>query len=71
MNFRTIAIHAGHDPQEHLGAVMPPIYQTSTFAFQGVGQPGPFDYSRSGNPTRKALESCNDVRGRRHSGGSQ
>ena len=58
MNFRTIAIHAGHDPQEHLGAVMPPIYQTSTFAFQGVGQPGPFDYSRSGNPTRKALESC-------------
>jgi cystathionine beta-lyase/cystathionine gamma-synthase len=58
MNFRTIAIHAGHNPQEHLGAVMPPIYQTSTFAFRGVGQPGPFDYSRSGNPTRKALESC-------------
>jgi cystathionine beta-lyase/cystathionine gamma-synthase len=58
MNFKTIAIHAGHDPQEHLGAVMPPIYQTSTFAFRGVGQPGPFDYSRSGNPTRKALESC-------------
>lgn len=58
MNFRTIAIHAGHDPQEHLGAVMPPIYQTSTFAFRGVNQPGPFDYSRSGNPTRKALESC-------------
>ena len=58
MNFRTIAIHAGHDPKEHLGAVMPPIYQTSTFAFQEVNQPGPFDYSRSGNPTRKALESC-------------
>jgi cystathionine gamma-lyase len=37
---------------------MTPIYQTSTFAFRGVGQPGPFDYSRSGNPTRKALESC-------------
>ena len=35
---------------------MTPIYQTSTFAFKGVGQPGKFDYSRSGNPTRKALE---------------
>jgi cystathionine gamma-lyase len=58
MNFKTLAIHAGHDPKEHLGAVMPPIYQTSTFAFQEVNQPGPFDYSRSGNPTRKALESC-------------
>ena len=58
MNFRTIAIHAGHNPQDHLGAVMPPIFQTSTFAFRGVNQPGPFDYSRSGNPTRRALESC-------------
>jgi cystathionine gamma-lyase len=37
---------------------MTPIYQTSTFAFRGVNQPGPFDYSRSGNPTRKALEDC-------------
>ncbi len=37
---------------------MTPVYQTSTFAFQGVNQPGPFDYSRSGNPTRKALEQC-------------
>src|SRR5208337_5228852 len=58
MNFKTLAIHAGYNPQEHFGAVMTPIYQTSTFAFRGVGQPGPFDYSRSGNPTRKALESC-------------
>jgi cystathionine beta-lyase/cystathionine gamma-synthase len=58
MRFKTIAIHAGYNPQEHLGAVMPPIFQTSTFAFRGVGQPGPFDYSRSGNPTRKALETC-------------
>ena len=58
MNFKTLAIHAGHEPLEHLGAVMTPIYQTSTFAFRGVGQPGPFDYSRSGNPTRKALEFC-------------
>jgi len=58
MNFKTLAIHAGHDPQKHFGAVMPPIYQTSTFAFRGVGEPGPFDYSRSGNPTRKTLECC-------------
>jgi cystathionine beta-lyase/cystathionine gamma-synthase len=58
MNFKTLAIHAGHDPKEHLGAVMTPIYQTSTFAFRGVDKPGPFEYSRSGNPTRKALETC-------------
>jgi len=58
MKFRTLAVHAGHNPAEHMGAVMPPIYQTSTFAFQGVNQPGPFDYSRSGNPTRRALETC-------------
>jgi len=58
MNFKTIAIHGGHEPAEHQGAVMTPIYQTSTFAFRGVGQPGPFDYSRSGNPTRKVLETC-------------
>jgi cystathionine gamma-lyase len=58
MKFKTLAIHSGHSPAEHSGAVMTPIYQTSTFAFQGVGRPGPFDYSRSGNPTRKALETC-------------
>jgi cystathionine gamma-lyase len=56
--FKTLAIHAGQPPDAAYGAVMTPIYQTSTFAFQGVNQPGPFDYSRSGNPTRKALESC-------------
>jgi cystathionine beta-lyase/cystathionine gamma-synthase len=58
MHFKTLAIHAGYNPHEHFGAVMTPVYQTSTFAFRGVGQHGPFDYSRSGNPTRKALESC-------------
>ena len=56
--FKTLAIHAGQPPDAAYGAVMTPIYQTSTFAFRGVGQPGPFDYSRSGNPTRKALEDC-------------
>lgn len=58
MEFKTLAIHAGQNPTCHQGAVMTPIYQTSTFAFKGVNQPGPFDYSRSGNPTRKALEDC-------------
>ena len=57
-HFATLAIHAGQGPDPAYGAVMTPIYQTSTFAFKGVGQPGPFDYSRSGNPTRKALENC-------------
>lgn len=56
--FKTLAIHAGQPPDQAYGAVMTPIYQTSTFAFRGVNEPGPFDYSRSGNPTRKALESC-------------
>lgn len=58
MRFSTLAIHAGQAPDPSFGAVMTPIYQTSTFAFKGVGQPGTFDYSRSGNPTRKALEDC-------------
>jgi len=58
MNFKTLSVHAGHDPKAYLGAVMPPIFQTSTFAFKGVSEPGPYDYSRSGNPTRKALEDC-------------
>lgn len=56
--FKTLAIHAGQPPDKAYGAVMTPIYQTSTFAFRGVNQPGAYDYSRSGNPTRKALESC-------------
>lgn len=58
MRFETLAIHAGQGKDPTYGAVMTPIYQTSTFAFQGVNQPGEFDYSRSGNPTRKALEEC-------------
>lgn len=56
MHFETLAIHAHGGPDPAFGAVMTPIYQTSTFAFKGVCQPGKFDYSRSGNPTRKALE---------------
>ncbi len=58
MKFETLAIHAGQQPDPAYGAVMTPIYQTSTFAFKGVNQPGEFDYSRSGNPTRRTLERC-------------
>jgi cystathionine gamma-lyase len=58
MRFETLAIHAGQGKDPAYGAVMTPIYQTSTFAFKDVNQPGEFDYSRSGNPTRKALETC-------------
>lgn len=58
MRFKTQAIHAGQGPDPLHGAVMTPVYQTSTFAFKGPETPGEFDYSRSGNPTRKALESC-------------
>ncbi len=58
MRFKTLSIHAGQKPDATYGAVMTPIYQTSTFAFRGANDPPPFDYSRSGNPTRKALEDC-------------
>ncbi len=58
MRFETLSIHAGQGPDPAYGAVMPPIYQVSTFAFEGVNKPGVFDYSRSGNPTRRALEEC-------------
>lgn len=58
MKFETLVIHAGQGPDPAYGAVMLPIYQTSTFAFQDYNQPGKFDYTRSGNPTRAALEAC-------------
>jgi len=58
MRFETLAIHGGHGPDPAYGAVMQPIYQVSTFAFRGVQEPGPYDYTRSGNPTRAALEKC-------------
>jgi cystathionine gamma-synthase len=55
--FETRAIHAGYAPEPVSGAVIPPIYQTSTYAQDGVDQPrGGYDYARSGNPTRTALQ---------------
>jgi cystathionine gamma-synthase len=50
-------VHAGAEPDELTGAVSPPIYQTSTFAQDGVGRPrGGWEYARTGNPTRARLE---------------
>ncbi len=54
--FSTRAIHAGQDPDPQTGAVAVPVYQTSTFAQRGVGEHAGWDYARSGNPTRDALE---------------
>jgi cystathionine gamma-synthase len=56
--FETLAIHAGQDPEPSTGAVVVPIFQTSTFAQREVGVHQGYEYSRSGNPTRTALESC-------------
>ena len=57
--FDTRAIHAGQEPDPLTGAVVPPIYQVSTYAQDGVGGlRGGYEYSRSGNPTRTALEEC-------------
>ncbi|MCX8125972.1 MAG: PLP-dependent aspartate aminotransferase family protein, partial [Dehalococcoidia bacterium] len=56
MRPETLAIHAGQRPDPLTGAVSVPIYQTSTFAFAGPGMSRGWDYSRSGNPTRRVLE---------------
>ncbi len=54
--FSTKAIHAGFDPYQHFGAVNPPVFLTSTFAQEVPGKHQGFEYSRSANPTRSALE---------------
>ena len=56
MRFGTKVIHAGQKPDSATGAVMTPIYQTSTYHQKKPGEHKGFEYSRSGNPTRKALE---------------
>lgn len=58
MKFGTKAIHAGQHPDPATGAVMTPIYQTSTYAQASPGDHKGFEYSRGTNPTRKALEDC-------------
>lgn len=57
MNFRTVAIHGGISEDKETGAVSVPIFQSSTFKQNRVGQPKQYEYARSGNPTRFALES--------------
>ncbi len=57
-HLETLAIHAGQAPDPTTGAVMTPIYQTSTYAQAAPAQHKGYEYSRSDNPTRKALEDC-------------
>jgi cystathionine beta-lyase/cystathionine gamma-synthase len=57
-HFETLAIHAGQSPDSATAAVITPIYQTSTYAQEQVGVTKGFDYSRTANPTRLALEQC-------------
>jgi len=57
MKFNTKVIHAGVEPDSATGAIMTPIYQTSTYVQDEVGKHKGFEYSRTGNPTRAALES--------------
>jgi cystathionine gamma-synthase len=56
--FDTRAIHVGQEPDASTGAVTVPIYQTSTFAQSGVGKHQGYEYARTGNPTRSALQTC-------------
>ena len=56
MKFNTKVIHAGQKPEETSGAVMPPVFFTSTFAQEKPNVNKGYDYARVGNPTRTALE---------------
>src|ERR1700681_4922765 len=58
LGFSTRAIHAGQDADSATGATVVPIYATSTYTQASPGQHKGYEYSRSGNPTRTALESC-------------
>ena len=67
LGFATRAIHAGQEPDEATGAVIVPVYQTSTFAQTAVGEHRGWDYARSGNPTRDALQTAlASLEGARH-----
>ena len=56
--FSTRALHVGQGPDPETGAVVQPIHMATTYAQQGVGRHKGFEYSRTGNPTRNALEEC-------------
>src|ERR671931_229892 len=56
MGFATIAIHTGSEPDESTGSVTVPIYQTSTYAQDALGKNKGYEYARTQNPTRSAVE---------------
>jgi cystathionine beta-lyase/cystathionine gamma-synthase len=58
LRFATLAVHAGVEPDPATGAIMTPIYQTSTYAQTGINEHKGFDYARTDNPTRSALQSA-------------
>jgi len=58
MRFDTLAIHAGQEPDPTTGAIMTPVYLTSTYVQAGPGEHKGYEYSRTKNPTRTALEGC-------------
>jgi cystathionine gamma-synthase len=65
--FETRAIHVGQDPDAATGAIVPPISLATTFAQDAVGKHRGYEYSRSGNPTRTAMETCvASLEGARH-----
>jgi cystathionine gamma-lyase len=58
LHFETLAIHAGQRPDPTTGAIMTPVYMTSTYVQDGPGEHKGYEYSRTRNPTREALEGC-------------
>src|SRR6266540_3273746 len=64
-HFETRAVHVGSAPDPETGAVIPPIYQTSTFAQEGVGRHHGYEYARTGNPTRANLDQVKQTTGAR------
>jgi cystathionine gamma-lyase len=58
MRFDTLAIHAGQEPDPTTGAIMTPVYMTSTYVQAGPGEHKGYEYSRTQNPTRNALQDC-------------
>jgi len=58
MGFSTDAIHTGQEPDPATGAIVPPIYQTSTYVQESINKNKGFDYARTNHPNRKGLERC-------------
>ncbi len=58
MGFATDAIHVGQEPEPATGAIVAPIYQTSTYVLEALGKDKGYDYARTNHPNRKALERC-------------